>query len=150
MRSFNVKAVVEIPMGSLYKYEFDKKTKTLVIDRPLPSPLTYNYGYVPYTLHGDGDPTDICIIGDSPIYPLTNLSVLVIGAFKCIDNGCSDDKLVGVVLGDKMPEYKIKLGKNKIKHYLSVYKEGFFVKEFVYADEAYEILTNDLNRFGEH
>ncbi len=59
MKSFEVDAIVEIPYGSMYKYEVDKETGQLTIDRPLLSPLPYNYGYIPNTLHGDGDPLDV-------------------------------------------------------------------------------------------
>ena len=148
MNKFMLRALVEIPLGSMYKYEVDKNTNKLVVDRPLPSPITYNYGYIPNTLHNDGDPTDVCIVGDTPIYPLTSVNVYVVGAFRCIDNGSVDDKLVAVVLGDNMPEFKIELGKKKIEHYLSTYKKGFIVKGFVDADQAAVIINRDWERFG--
>ena len=87
MKNFEVQAIVEIPHGSLYKYEVDKTSGSLVVDRPLPVPLPYNYGYIMGTVHDDMDPTDIAIIGDYPIYPLTKVRVNVLGAFKCTDNG---------------------------------------------------------------
>lgn len=152
--NFEIDAVVEIPLGSYFKYEVDKKTGQLTIDRPLPSPLPYNYGFVPNTLHGDGDPLDICIITDGPIYPLTKLKVTLLGAFKCIDNGESDDKLVAIVKGtedfallgwDRIST--LEQHKRAISHYLSTYKEGFIVNEFVGPEEAYEIVMKDIESF---
>lgn len=145
--NFNVDAIVEIPHGSYYKYEIDKKTGQLVIDRPLPHPLPYNYGYVPNTLHEDGDPLDICIIGTHPIVSLTKVSVVILGAFKCIDNGESDDKLVAAVVGEHFSLLEQELAKGAIRHYLSTYKEGFEVKEWVGPEEAYQIVLKDVDAY---
>src|SRR5271166_4032705 len=101
MANFEIDGVVEIPFGSMFKYEVDKVTGLLTIDRPLPVALPYNYGYVPNTLHADGDPTDICIIDIYPIQSLTRVKLILLGAFICTDNGCSDDKLVAVVKGNE-------------------------------------------------
>jgi inorganic pyrophosphatase len=145
MKTFEVEAVVEIPHGSKFKYEI--KAEKLTVDRPLPVVLPYNYGYLPNTLHDDGDPTDICIIGDFPIFPGAYIKVSVLGAFKCIDNGESDDKLVSVVLGESHSDQDIERGKRKIKHYLSTYKEGFIVNEFVGPEKALKIVKKDEHAY---
>lgn len=149
--SFEITAIVEIPHGSMYKYEVDKNSGNLVIDRPLSEPLPYNYGYVPNTLHGDGDPLDICIVGRNPIFPLTKVKVVLLGAFLCEDNGQSDDKLVGAVVNEIHSyhglEALLPIYKNQIERYLTTYKSGFIVKEWVDSEKAYEILMKDLDTY---
>jgi inorganic pyrophosphatase len=141
--NFEVYAIVEIPCGSMYKYEVNKESGQLTVDRHLPHPLPYNYGYIPNTLHEDGDPLDVCIIGCYPIYPLAVVKVVLLGAFKCIDNGVSDDKILAVVSGENWSDEEIMI--EKVKHYLSTYKEGFVVGDRVSAEEAYAILMKDLD-----
>lgn len=155
MKTFEVDAIVEIPQGAFYKYEVDKKTGQLVVDRPLSKVIPYNYGYVPHTLHGDGDPLDVCIVGGWPVVPLARVRVVLIGALVCDDNGESDDKLLSHIVGQEWgfcwdgddevasKEYWIE----EVKKYLSSYKEGFTVKSFVGAEEAYAILMKDLQAY---
>jgi inorganic pyrophosphatase len=142
-----IEAIVEIPRGSMYKYEMDKSTGLLVVDRPLPVELPYNYGYIPDTLHGDGDPLDICIVGAHPIYPLTKVKVSIIGAFLCNDNGMSDDKLVGIVVGESYFDEEIAKYLDEVRHYLSTYKKGFCVGGLADVEEARSILQKDLVRY---
>lgn len=143
MKNFEVDAVVEIPHGSMYKYEVDKKTGQLKVDRILPQPIPYNYGYIPHTLHSDGDPLDVCIIGSYPIHPLANVKLRLLGAFLCTDNGVSDDKLLAVVSGEEWSDEEIMI--EKVKYYLSTYKEGFVVDGRVDSETAYAILMKDLD-----
>lgn len=145
--NFEVEAVVEIPFGSMYKYEIDKKHGTLTVDRPLPVPLPYNYGFVPHTLHDDGDPLDVCIIGKNPIFPLTHVKIIVLGAFLCDDNGFSDDKLVAHVVGEKFTEVEITNAKAEIEHYLATYKPGFTVKGSYGPEQAYQVLMKDVQAY---
>lgn len=145
--SFEIDAVVEISLGSKYKYEVDKSTGKLVVDRPLPRPLPYNYGYIPNTLHADGDPLDVCILGSFPIHPLANVKVVLFGALKCTDNGLSDDKLLGFVAGESHDAGVFLAYVEQVKQYLSTYKEGFVVGKFVDKEEAYFILMKDLDTY---
>ncbi len=69
------------------------------------------------------------------------------GAFKCVDNGESDDKLVALVVGETASAGYSEYAKDKIKWYLSSYKEGFIVGEFVGVEEAYAILMQDLDAY---
>jgi inorganic pyrophosphatase len=150
--SFEVDVIVEIPHGSIYKYEVDKTTGTLVIDRPLRKKLPYNYGYVPNTLHEDGDPLDVCILSNNPIYPLTKVKVNIVGALKCKDNGFSDDKLLAIVVGDAPNLYyggffTEEALTQEIIDYLSTYKEGFVVESQLSSKEAYQILMHDIQAY---
>src|SRR5271165_3241490 len=106
MNNFEVEALIEIPMESLYKYEVNKDFGTLKVDRPLPRSIPYNYGYIPHTLHDDGDATDIFVIGyNNPIVALATVKVQLLGALLCNDNGVSDHKLIAQVVGEHWEDY---------------------------------------------
>lgn len=147
MSSFEVDAIVEIPFGSMYKYEVDKSTGTLRLDRPLPCPIAYSYGYVPNTLHPDGDPLDVCILSDYDLVPLVKVKLNIIGALICNDNGYSDDKLLGVLVGEDHYSEDINDFVESVRHYLSTYKTGFVVEKQVGPDEALEILMKDVSSY---
>ncbi|KAK9817032.1 hypothetical protein WJX72_008679 [[Myrmecia] bisecta] len=101
-----VNAVIEIPKGSKVKYELDKASGLLYVDRVLYSSVVYphNYGFIPQTLDGDGDPVDILVINQEPAYPGAFLRARPIGVFKMIDGGEQDDKIIAVHVDD--PEFK--------------------------------------------
>lgn len=139
MKSFEVTATVEIPLGCSYKYEVCKETGLLLVDRVLPSPIPYNYGFSPKTLYKDGDPIDVCILGLSPIQPLAQVRVSILGAILCDDNGETDDKLVGVVVGDNTYDWEVDWALSFAKDYLSTYKPGFKVLDYVGPEKAYKI-----------
>jgi inorganic pyrophosphatase len=139
-------ALVEIPIGSWYKYEVCKLTGRLQVNRPLPSPLPYNYGFFPGTLSPDGDPLDVCILGGSPIEPLSYANVRILGALICVDNGESDDKILAIVEGDE--SFFVEGQTSVVRRYLSTYKPGFEVKELVGPEKAIEILEESERAFG--
>ena len=134
--SIITKAIIEIPQGSYYKYEQDKSTGGLVLDRVLLQPYPYNYGYIPHTLWDDGDPLDVFVIGDQSIHPLTSVSVEILGILRCTDNGESDDKLLAKIVGDPFPE----VGTDIIIKFLTTYKEGFSVDSIDGIEEAQKAL----------
>ena len=98
-------AVIEIPKGSKVKYELDKATGLLKVDRVLYSSVVYpaNYGFIPRTLGDDGDPLDVLVLMQEPVLPLSLLRVRPIGMLAMIDHGESDEKIVCVHLDD--PEF---------------------------------------------
>lgn len=134
-----IRAVIEIPHGARYKYEIDKVTGNLTIDRPLPAFLPYNYGYIENTLYKDGDPLDVCVIGQFPIAPLTRVDVVPIGIFMCNDNGESDEKVVAYVKGENHDKCFVDEALRQIAYYLATYKDGFHVLSYENADIALEI-----------
>jgi inorganic pyrophosphatase len=136
-------AVVEIPQGSYYKYEQDKKDGSLVLDRPLNQPVPYNYGFIPGTLCGDGDPLDVFILSDDPIYPLTKVRVTLVGVLRCTDNGHEDDKLLAVIAGEK----EHTSGMHIIMRYLQTYKTGFVINEVGDKDKALEVYNNSVEMY---
>jgi len=98
-------AVIEIPMGSSVKYELDKKTGLLKVDRILYSAVFYpaNYGFIPQTLAEDDDPLDVLVLCQEPVAPLTLVHARSIGLMTMIDSGKKDHKILAVALDD--PEY---------------------------------------------
>ncbi len=101
-----VRCLVEIPMGSSNKYEIDKETGLLCLDRVLHSAVYYpaNYGFIPQTLADDGDPLDILVLGAGPVYPLTIVKARAIGLMLMKDQDELDHKVIAVPVGD--PEYR--------------------------------------------
>ena len=95
-------SVIEIPMGSSVKYELDKQTGLLRLDRILYSAVYYpaNYGFIPQTLGDDHDPLDIMILCREPIQPLCLVPSRVIGVMRMIDQGLADDKILAVPVND--------------------------------------------------
>ena len=95
-------AVIEVPRGSVNKYELDKATGMLRLDRVLHSAVHYpaDYGFVPRTLCGDGDPLDVLVVSQEPVHPLTIVPARAIGMFRMRDEAGEDDKIVAVSLGD--------------------------------------------------
>lgn len=99
-QSFNV--VIEIPKGSKCKYELDKVTGLLKVDRILYSSVIYpaNYGFIPRTYCDDGDPLDVLVLGNEPVYPMSIMEARPIGVMHMIDEGKLDDKIIAVHVSD--------------------------------------------------
>lgn len=99
-RQLNV--VIEIPKGSKVKYELDKVTGMLRVDRMLYSSVHYpaNYGFIPRTYCQDGDPLDVLVLGTESVYPLSILYARPIGVMHMLDQGEEDDKIVAVHCDD--------------------------------------------------
>ncbi len=116
-----------MPMGTKYKYEVNKDTGRLALDRPLNQTVPANYGYIPDTLAADGDPEDVFVITETPLIPGCEVEVEMIGKFICTDGGVSDDKWVGVIKGDDVPKLEQENRRLSIEHYLRTYKAGFVV-----------------------
>jgi inorganic pyrophosphatase len=126
-----VNAIIEIPMNSQNKYELDKKSGLLFLDRPLYSAIHYpgDYGFIPQTFWEDGDPLDILVLTSKPVYPLTLAEVRVIGVLVMEDSGEMDNKIIGVYESDphsqnineisQIHSHKIK----EIIHFFETYKE---------------------------
>lgn len=97
-----VPAVIEIPRGSKLKYELDKRTGLLMLDRVLYSSVHYpaNYGLIPQTHAGDGDPLDILVLMQEPVHPLTIVRARPIGGFQMRDDKGVDDKIIAVAIDD--------------------------------------------------
>ncbi len=156
-----VKAVIEISRGSLNKYEVDKKTGLIKLDRVLRGPFHYpaDYGLIPQTYGEDNDPLDILIFSTEPLIPGSLVSVRIVGVMHMIDSGENDDKLIGVVAEDfRWDDVKTldDLGKNRLEelkyffeHYKDLQNKKVEVKGFSGKDKALEILEESIKRFRE-
>ena len=100
-----VPAIIEVPKGSQIKYELDKKSGLVKIDRVLYSAVHYpaNYGFIPKTYCEDNDPLDILVLGQVSVAPLSIMRAKPIGVMKMVDGGEADDKIIAVHQDD--PEY---------------------------------------------
>lgn len=124
-------AVIEIPRGSRNKYEVDHKTGRVFLDRVLFTSFVYpaDYGYFEDTLGLDGDPVDLLLLTEYPLFPGVGVKVRPVGVFNMTDDGGSDAKIVGVPAGDPrwdhiqdltdIPEYTRK----EIEHFFEHYKD---------------------------
>ncbi|MFT4250823.1 MAG: inorganic diphosphatase [Candidatus Woesearchaeota archaeon] len=101
-----IQAIIEAPKNSSLKYEIDKETGMLRLDRALYSAVHYpgNYGFIPQTYWEDEDPLDVVVLHEQPIHPLTIVEVRPIGVMRMIDGGESDDKILAVLKDD--PRYE--------------------------------------------
>ena len=129
-----VQSLIEIPLGSSNKYEMDKETGLLCLDRVLHSAVYYpaNYGFIPQTLADDGDPLDVLVLGSEPVYPLTLMKARAIGIMFMKDQDELDHKIIAVPVSD--PEYRDCTDVHHLPaHRLAVLKRFF---------EDYKILEN--------
>lgn len=156
-----VTAVIEIPKGSSTKYEIDKETGMLALDRFLHSSVHYpgDYGFVPQTLCDDGDALDVVVIGPQPLYPLAVASVRVIGVLLMVDSGENDEKILAVYEKDPrhkewqdisdMPKHLLA----EIKHFFETYKElegkKSHVRDILPRDEAIKYVERAQQMYRE-
>ena len=156
-----VTAVIEIPQGSRNKYELDKDTGMLRLDRVLYSAVHYpgDYGFIPRTLHEDGDPLDVLVMVKHQTFPGCQIDVRPIGVLKMLDKGEPDDKILGVPLHDPyhqeffdiadIPQHMLK----EVEHFFHVYKdlEGKRVQILGWgkSDEAMQIIEQSIVRYQE-
>ena len=129
-----VNGVIEISQGSRAKYEVDKKTGLLKLDRVIFSSFHYpvNYGFIPQTLGQDNDPLDILVICGESIQPLCLVEANVIGNMQMIDTGVADDKIIAVAAKDPGVNYITDIAELP-KHFIAVLKNYF---------EQYKVLEN--------
>lgn len=160
-----INVIIEIPMNSdPVKYEVDKKSGAIFVDRILTTPMRYpcNYGYVPHTLGGDGDPLDVLVMMPLPLLPGTVIPCRPIGMLEMLDEAGADEKLVAVPAARISPLYKdIKtvrelpaLIRDQIGHFFAHYKDlekGKWVKIKGWHGprDARRAITQGVQRFVE-
>ena len=123
-------ALIEIPRGSRNKYEIDKETGLLKVDRVLYSAVYYpaNYGFIPRTYCDDGDPLDVLVLGQEPVYPMCLVEARAIGAMRMRDEKGLDDKIVAVHVNDPAVSHYRDIGElpphqlNEVRRFFQDYK----------------------------
>lgn len=155
-----VNALIEIPQGSRAKYEIDKTTGLLKLDRVVYSSFHYpvNYGFIPQTLGEDGDPLDILVICGESIQPLCLVQATVIGNMQMIDNGERDDKIIAVATNDptvnhftdisELPKHFIAVLRNYFENYKVLENKVVEIDEFQDKEAAYKIIRNDIESYA--
>lgn len=103
----SVNAIIEIPKGSKAKYEIDKDSGLIKLDRVLFSSVMYpaNYGFIPQTYCDDKDPLDILVLCSVDVYPMSLIEAKVVGVMHMIDGGEQDDKIIAVAKNDMSVNY---------------------------------------------
>lgn len=154
-----VNAVIEIPQGSRAKYELDKDSGLLKMDRVIYSSFHYpnNYGFIPNSLGDDHDPLDIMVLSSINIQPLCIVEARVIGVMQMIDNGEGDDKIIGVALNDQSFNHYRDISElsnhffNELKHFFEEYKrledKAVKVEDFGNKELAQKIIMDALDNY---
>lgn len=154
-------AVIEISKGSRCKYELDKDTGLLILDRILYTSTHYpaNYGFIPLTYADDFDPLDVLVLCSEPMHPMTTVRCYPIGIISMIDAGRRDEKIIAIPFND--PTYNSYKDISQIpshifqemSHFFKVYKElegkETAIKEVQGAEEAKFIIQNAINSYKE-
>ena len=134
--------VIEIPKGSKNKYELDKETGLLRLDRVLYSSVNYpaDYGFIPRTFCGDGDPLDALVLSQEPVFPMTIVEARAIGVMRMRDEKGVDDKIVAVSVRD--PAFSDYTDKSQLPQHLLRELQRFFMDYKVL--EHKEVVLEDL------
>jgi inorganic pyrophosphatase len=157
-----INVIIEVPIGGEpIKYEMDKDSGTLVVDRFLYTPMRYpgNYGFVPHTLSDDGDPIDVLVCNTRPIIPGAIIAVRPIGVLKMEDDGGGDEKIIAVPIPKLTPRYANvhnytdmpEIAWKQVEHFFLHYKDlepGKWVKLKGWGDaaEAKKLILEAIER----
>lgn len=156
------RAVVEIPLGSSIKYELDKPSGLIRVDRLLYSAVYYpaNYGFVPQTLAEDDDPLDVLVLSEEAVAPLTIVPARAIGLMTMIDAGKKDHKIVAIATGDpefknyydtnQLPQHRLLVLRRFFRGYKQLEKKAVEVEEIAPASTAYPVIEDALHRYSEY
>lgn len=154
-------ALVEIPMGSSVKYELDKKTGLLRLDRVLYSAVYYpaNYGFIPQTYAEDDDPLDVLVLCQEALAPLTLVTSRVIGLMTMVDAGKKDHKVLAVAVDDpefnsfhdaaELPPHRLMMLRRFFQDYKLLEGKSVEVDEIQPAAKALPIIEESLQRYSQ-
>jgi inorganic pyrophosphatase len=156
------RAVVEIPSGSSVKYELDKESGLIRLDRMLYSAVYYpaNYGFIPQTLAEDGDPLDVLVLCQEPVVPLTLIEARAIGLMIMIDSGKRDHKIVSVAIHDpeynsykeaaEMPEHRLAMLRRFFLDYKQLEDKAVEVDKIQPAKHALPVIDDAIARYQDY
>jgi len=154
-----VNGIIEIPKGNRAKYELDKNSGLLKLDRVLYSSVYYpvNYGFIPQTYCNDKDPLDILIMAQIEIVPMCIVPAKVIGVMRMLDSNVADDKIIAVSAGDpsmnhindisELPDHFISEIRNFFEEYKKLEHKTVVVEEYLDKHIAMEIINESLEEY---
>lgn len=154
--------VIEISKGSKKKYELDKETGYLMLDRILHTSTHYpaNYGFIPRTYGDDGDPLDVLLLCSEPIEPMTLVRAYPIGYISMIDNGRNDEKIIAIPFNDPTYNHYTDIDQlpihifDEMRHFFTVYKnlenKTTAVDEVRAKSEAVTVIAEAIDRYIEN
>ena len=149
-------AIIEIPLGASNKYELEKHSGLLKLDRVLHSAVYYpaNYGFIPQTMADDGDPLDVLVLGAEPVYPLTIVEARAIGLMTMKDQNEVDHKIISVHVNDpeynsyhdvhQLPPHRLAVLKRFFEDYKSLENKRVVVDDVLPADYAFPVIEQSL------
>jgi inorganic pyrophosphatase len=149
-------------MGSSVKYELDKRTGLLKVDRILYSAVFYpaNYGFIPQTLAEDDDPLDVLVLCQEPLVPLTLVKARAIGLMTMIDSGKKDHKILAVAVHDpefngfqeasELPIHRLNMLRRFFQDYKTLEGKAVEVDELTPSGFTGPIIEDALERYSEH
>ena len=152
-------AVIEVPKGSKNKYELDKETGLLRLDRVLYSAVHYpaDYGFIPRTYCDDGDPLDALVLGQEPVYPLTLVEARAIGVMRMRDEKGLDDKIIAVSVKDpafseytehgQLPSHLLREIRRFFEDYKTLEHKQVVVEDFMGPPDAIRIVQDALSMY---
>jgi inorganic pyrophosphatase len=152
--------IVEIPFGSSVKYELDKSSGLIKLDRVLYSAVYYpaNYGFIPQTLAEDDDPLDVLVLCQETVVPLTLIQARTIGLMTMIDAGKKDHKIIAVAMQDpefnsykeaaEMPPHRLTMLRRFFQDYKLLEGKAVEVDEIQSAEKAFPIIEDALARYS--
>lgn len=156
-----VTGVIEIPKNCRAKYELDKDSGMLILDRVLYSSINYpaNYGFIPKTYCDDGDPLDILVISQIEIVPMCLVEAKVIGVMRMLDGGEMDDKVIAVAANDmsvnhinnisELPPHTVKELRSFFEDYKKLENKTVVVEEFQGKEVALKIIEKSILDYKE-
>ncbi len=152
--------VIEVPKGGTVKYELDKASGLLRVDRVLYSAVFYpaNYGFIPRTLGGDGDALDVLVLMDQPVAPLSVLRARAIGALPMVDDAGEDEKIIAVCCDDPgfahyttlsdLPAHQQRQIDRFFQDYKILEHKAVKTMEFMDRDEAIAVIRDSVDRYA--
>jgi len=155
-------AIIEIPMGSTIKYELDKKSGLIKVDRTLFSSVHYpaNYGFFPRTYCDDNDPLDVLVLGQEPVVPLSIVRAKPIGLMKMVDQGQLDDKVIAVHADDQeyshynsiteLPPHRMKQVQRFFEDYKILENKVVKIDGFLGPAEAHQVIKEAIELYDKN
>ncbi|WP_262249821.1 inorganic diphosphatase [Parapedobacter soli] len=155
----SVNAIIEIPKGSKAKYEIDKESGLIKLDRVLFSSVMYpaNYGFIPKTYCDDKDPLDILVLCSVDVYPMSIIEAKVIGVMHMIDNGEQDDKIIAVAKNDmsvnyindlsELPPHTMKEIVRFFQDYKALERKNVTIERLFGRSYAYQVIQESIDLY---